>query len=243
MHILACSVMVAHHSAPVAKSRMDSDGVKHRDVLPYLGTRFWQLRAARAARGAPAGGSAGVAGAHKFTEGDYFLFPFRRVSRLRRPFVLWPATSPCRTGRPAAICARRIAGVKPRLSAPRGQRWKRDEGAGRAPWGHQVLCWLQRRPCPREPAPHHPEPPILLNFSDSLFPHQRMAVMRDAPARQNCSEPPTRRPCPPTQRDRPCSACSTPRPPPRCRALRAVWICSQPDVRRRRRPSAAAISF
>ena len=29
-----------------------------------------------------------MAGAHKFTEGDYFLFPFRRVSRLRRPFVL-----------------------------------------------------------------------------------------------------------------------------------------------------------
>ena len=36
----------------------------------------------------PVGGSAGVVGAHKFTEGDYFLFPFRRVSRLRRPFVL-----------------------------------------------------------------------------------------------------------------------------------------------------------
>ena len=48
----------------------------------YLFTRLWQLRAARAAWGAPAGGSAGVAGAHKFTEGDYFLFPFRRVSRL-----------------------------------------------------------------------------------------------------------------------------------------------------------------
>ena len=38
----------------------------------------------------PVGGSAGVVGAHKFTEGDYFLFPFRRVSRLRRPFVLRP---------------------------------------------------------------------------------------------------------------------------------------------------------
>ena len=69
------------------------------------------MRAARAAWGAPAGGSAGVAGAHKFTEGGYFLFPFRRVSRLRRPFVLRPAASPCRTGRPAAICARRIAGA------------------------------------------------------------------------------------------------------------------------------------
>ena len=61
-------------------------------------TRLWQLRAARAARGAPAGGSAGVAGAHKFTEGAYFLFPFRRVSRLRRPFFLRPIASPCRTG-------------------------------------------------------------------------------------------------------------------------------------------------
>ena len=59
-------------------------------VPRYSCTRFWQLRAARAARGAPADGSAGVAGAHKFTEGDYFLFPFRRVSRLRRPFVLRP---------------------------------------------------------------------------------------------------------------------------------------------------------
>ena len=61
-------------------------------------TRLWRLRAARAARGAPAGGSAGVAGAHKFTEGAYFLFPFRRVSRLRRPFFLRPIASPCWTG-------------------------------------------------------------------------------------------------------------------------------------------------
>ena len=56
----------------------------------YISTRLWQLRATRAARGAPAGGSTGVAGAHKFTEGYYFLVPFRRVSRLRRPFVLRP---------------------------------------------------------------------------------------------------------------------------------------------------------
>ena len=49
------------------------------------------MRAARpAGGGAPAGGSTGVAGAHKFTEGYYFLVPFRRVSRLRRPFVLRP---------------------------------------------------------------------------------------------------------------------------------------------------------
>ena len=82
------------------------------------GTRLWQLRAARAAGGAPAGGSTGVAGAHKFTEGDYFLFPFRRVSRLRRPFVLRPAASPCRTGRPAAICARRIAGARRNVAHP-----------------------------------------------------------------------------------------------------------------------------
>ena len=50
--------------------------------------------------------------------------------------------------------------MKPRLSAPRGQRWKIGEGAGRAPRGHQVLRRLQRRPCPREPAPHHPEPAL-----------------------------------------------------------------------------------
>ena len=67
-------------------------------LYQYLGTRLWRLRAARAARGAPAGGSAGVVGAHKFTEGAYFLFPFRRVSRLRRPFFLRPIASPCRTG-------------------------------------------------------------------------------------------------------------------------------------------------
>ena len=67
-------------------------------VYWYTYTRLWRLRAARAARGAPAGGSAGVAGAHKFTEGAYFLFPFRRVSCLRRPFFLRPIASPCRTG-------------------------------------------------------------------------------------------------------------------------------------------------
>ena len=80
------------------------------------------MRAARAARGAPAGGSAGVAGAHKFTEGAYFLFPFRRVSRLRRPFFLRPAASPCRTGRPAAICARHIAAVKVTVAGRRHQK-------------------------------------------------------------------------------------------------------------------------
>ena len=53
-----------------------------------LRTRLWQLRAARAARGAPAGGSTGVAGEHKFIEGYYFLVCFRRVSRLRRPSLL-----------------------------------------------------------------------------------------------------------------------------------------------------------
>ena len=49
--------------------------------------------ALRALQGAPAGGPTGVAGAHKFTEGVYFLVPFRRVSRLRRPFLLRPDAS------------------------------------------------------------------------------------------------------------------------------------------------------
>ena len=69
------------------------------------GTRLWRLRAARAAWGAPAGGSAGVAGAHKFTEGDYFLFPFRRVSRLRRPFVLRPRRRAGRADQPPSARA------------------------------------------------------------------------------------------------------------------------------------------
>merc|ERR1711969_131290 len=76
-----------------------------RVLFEYSCTRFWQLRAARAARGAPAGGSTGVAGAHKFTEGDYFLFPFRRVSCLRRPFVLRPACLTCFPSRQSQPCS------------------------------------------------------------------------------------------------------------------------------------------
>ena len=55
---------------------------------PIQGFDSCALRALQG--GAPAGGSTGVAGAHKFIEGYYFLVPFRRVSRLRRPFVLRP---------------------------------------------------------------------------------------------------------------------------------------------------------